>query len=231
MKTLGKSLANKIATVIVALALLVAGLFAVKHFFPNIFGGTTKAQYHFVLKKFTKENELVVAGAEVDTLRQQTFTNNEIKNWPDWSEPITNFFVSRKLTVKVPVSTEFKLELKNISKNDVLIKDNVLTFKKPLIVKVDSQQNGKIKADNSNGVVDKVVDAATSGTAAQEFLDDKTQETIRKTSDFVMNDASRQEKVRKYAEQDLEQLLNLKEGEKLTVKLNLDDLKFKNIDK
>ena len=39
-----------------------------------------------------------------------------------------------------------------------------------------------------------------------------------------------QKKVAKYASQDLEKLLNLKSDDKISVKINVSDLKFENID-
>lgn len=62
--------------------------------------------------------------------------------------------------MKIPVKTEFKLELADISKNDIDIKNNVLTFKNPLTVKVDSQKEGELEIlKASSGIVDKAVDA------------------------------------------------------------------------
>ncbi len=231
MKTIGKALANKIAMIIIILLVVVIGFFAIKYFIPNLFGGTTSSQYKTIVKKFSQESELVVAGAESETTASHTFTNDNIKSWPNWAKPIVSVVVGRNVTVSVPIKTEFKLELKGITSKDVNIKNNVLTFRHPITVEVDSQQNGLIKANNSDGIVDKIVDAATSGAKAQEFLDNKTQETISKTSDNVMNDSERQTKVLKFAQEDLENLLNLGSKEHLSVELHQKDLKFINIDK
>lgn len=231
MKTIGKALANKIATIIIILLVVVIGFFTIKHFIPNLFGGTTTSQYETIVKKFSQESKLVVAGAESETTANHTFTNDNVKDWPDWAKPIVAVIVGRDVTVSIPIKTEFKLELKGITPKDVNIKNNVLTFKHPITVEVDSQQDGLIKANNSNGIIDKVVDAATSGSKAQEFLDAKAQETLAITSDNVLNNKERQNKVLNFAQKDLENLLNLGNKEHLSVKLNQNDLKFTNIDK
>ncbi|MCO4624077.1 hypothetical protein Si046_01725 [Streptococcus infantarius subsp. infantarius] len=127
--------------------------------------------------------------------------------------------------------TEFKLELADISKNDIDIKNNVLTFKNPLTVKVDSQKEGELEIlKASSGIVDKAVDVVTSDKKAMEFLDKKSQTAIYETSNDVMKQEKYQKKVAKYISQDLEQLLNLKSNDKISVKVNVSDLKFENID-
>ena len=62
------------------------------------------------------------------------------------------------------------------------------------------------------------------------FLDEKSQNAIYKTSNNVMAQEKYQKKVAKYASQDLEKLLNLKSDDKISVKINVSDLKFENID-
>lgn len=214
--------------------LLVVGL-GVFWFRNSIFAwfqGTHTAQYKFVIKKFEAESKLVVAGAEVDMTVPQSFDNNKLKEWPDWTEPITKLFVGREMSVDIPVQTEFKLVLEGIGQSDVQIQNNTLTFKKPVLVEVDSQQHGEIKiSNNSNGIVDKAVDVFTSGQKAQEFLNDKSQEAIYKTSEEVLNDAKRQEKVAAFAETALENLLNLNSEEKLEVEIEVADLNFQIVDK
>ena len=118
-----------------------------------------------------------------------------------------------------------------IAQNDIEIKDNVLTFKNPLTVKVDSQKEGGLEIlSSSSGIVDKTVDVVTSNKKAMEFLDEKSQNAIYKTSNNVMAQEKYQKKVAKYASQDLEKLLNLKSDDKISVKINVSDLKFENID-
>ena len=56
MKTLGKALADKIATIIILIIILTAGFFVVKHFIPNIFARTTSSRYGTVVEKFTCNN-------------------------------------------------------------------------------------------------------------------------------------------------------------------------------
>ena len=74
MKTIGKSVANKIALLIVLVGLLGLGWWYLKN--HNPFNGSAKTQYSFVVKKFSKENMLLVAGADVETTQNQEFTNN-----------------------------------------------------------------------------------------------------------------------------------------------------------
>ena len=184
-----------------------------------------------LLKRFSKRHELLVAEAAAETTQTQSFNSNTTKDWPDWTKTIADLIVSRKLEVKIPVKTEFKLELTDISQNDIEIKDNVLTFKNPLTVKVDSQKEGGLEIlSSSSGIIDKTVDVVTSNKKAMEFLDEKSQNAIYKTSNNVMAQEKYQKKVAKYASQDLEKLLNLKSDDKISVKINVSDLKFENID-
>lgn len=195
MKTVGKFFAKKLASLLVLLLVVGLGVFWFRNGIFAWFQGTHKVQYEFVIKKFEAESKLVVAGTEVDTTVPQSFDNNKLKEWPDWTEPITKLFVGREMTVDIPVQTEFKLVLEGIDQSDVQIQNNTLTFKKPVLVEVDSQQHGEIKiSNNSNGLLDKAVDVFTSGQKAQEFLNDKSQEAIYKTSEEVLNDVERQEK-------------------------------------
>lgn len=232
MKTIGKYLAKKVAGIILLVGLLAIGILLVQKQFSGAFSGSHTAQYEFVIKRFEAESKLVVAGAEVDTTADHTFENDELKEWPDWTQPITKFFVSRELTVEIPIQTEFKLVLKGIDKSDITVQNNTLTFKKPLVVEVDSQQVGNVTlSKSSNGLVDKAVDVFTSGQKAQEFLNEKSQEAIYKTSEEVLNDAERQEKVAAFAETALENLLNLNSEEKLEVEIEVSDLNFQIVDK
>ena len=63
-----------------------------------------------------------------------------------------------------------------------------------------------------------------------EFLEEKSQDAIYATSENVMNDMERREKVAKYAEEALENLLNLNSEQKIDVKINVENLTFINID-
>ena len=56
MKTIGKSVANKIALLIVLVGLLGLGWWYLKN--HNPFNGSAKTQYSFVVKKFSKENNM-----------------------------------------------------------------------------------------------------------------------------------------------------------------------------
>lgn len=232
MQLIKKYLAKKIASLLVLLLILVGGFFAVRHFLPDWFSGTLSSKYEFVITRFERESQLVVAGADVETTANHVFTNDHLKDWPDWTKPLTKALVGRDLEVEIPVKTEFKLELKNLTKNDVAVQNGVLTFKKPLTVYVDSQTTGlpDIKKSGS-GLVDKAVDLFTSSKKAQEFLGAKSQEALYKTSEHVLGDTERQEKVAKFASQSLENLLNLDNDATLTVNLTVDDLVFVNVDK
>ncbi len=136
MKEIGKYLTKKVAGIILIVGLLVIGFLLVQKQFLGTFSGSHTAQYEFVIKKFEAESKLVVAGAEVDTTANHTFENDELKEWPDWTHPITKLFVSRELTVEIPIQTEFKIVLKGIDKSDITVQNNTLTFKKPLVVEV-----------------------------------------------------------------------------------------------
>ena len=233
MKSIGKALGKEIARIVVILVVIATVVFYLKgnNWFKKIFDGDTEDKYEFVVKRFSKRHELLVAEAAAESTQTQSFNSNTTKDWPDWTKTIADLIVSRKLEVKIPVKTEFKLELTDISQNDIEIKDNVLTFKNPLTVKVDSQKEGGLEIlSSSSGIVDKTVDVVTSNKKAMEFLDEKSQNAIYKTSNNVMAQEKYQKKVAKYASQDLEKLLNLKSDDKISVKINVSDLKFENID-
>lgn len=109
MKTLGKAIANKIALVLVLCILITIGWLAVKQMNP--FNGATKSEYDFVLTKFSKKKELVVSEATTKNTTDKVFTSKVLKNWPDWTKPLTSIFVGRSVTLEVPITTEFKLNL------------------------------------------------------------------------------------------------------------------------
>ncbi|MGT2771581.1 hypothetical protein [Streptococcus marimammalium] len=230
MKFLGKFIANKLLTIAIILALVGGILFTFKNSLMSMFNGTNSADYEFVIERFSRQTKLVVADADVKTTRNQKFENDNLKDWPDWTKPITKVFVGRNLVVDIPVKTEFKIDLNDISSNNITIKNNVLTFNKKLLIEVDSQQEGDITiSKQSNGVVDKVVDAFTSGTKAQEFLSEKTKETVHKTSKYVLDE--KKNNVIEHAEESLEQVINLDSERNIDVVLNEDDIEFKIVDK
>lgn len=231
MKIVGKFFAKKLASLLVLLAVLAIGAIIFRNSISLWFQGTHTVQYESIIKKFEAKSKLVVAGAEVDKTANYTFENDKLKDWPGWTKPITKFFIGREISVNIPIQTEFKLVLRGIKPSDVRIQNNMLTFKKPLVVEVDSQQRGTIKISNANnGLIDKAVDAFTSGQKAQEFLTDKSQEAMYETSREVLQDPERKAKVAVFAKMALENLLNLNTDKKLEVDLNLDNLDFQIVD-
>lgn len=228
MKTLGKVLANKIATIIILVILFGGAFWYVK---GRVGVGTTSSEYSFVIKRFSKKNQLLIADADVATTSEKQFDAELTKDWPEWTKWIADVIVSRKVVMEIPVKTEFKLELEGLDKDDIHIENQVLTFKKSLTVYVDSQKNGETTIKNSSsGLLDMGVDLITGSKKAMEFLEEKSQDAIYATSENVMNDMERREKVAKYAEEALENLLNLNSEQKIDVKINVENLTFINID-
>ena len=188
--------------------------------------------YDFVISKFTEKNELVVADATVDTNAKKTFTPEATKEWPSWIQPLVKLVSSRRIELKIPVKTEFKLVLNEIDKDDISIKDNKVTFRKPLTVNVDSQIEGDVEIVNSsNGLLDKAADMLTSGKSAQEFLNEEAQDTVYDTSEYIMEDKDTIKKVVKSAQKSLEEILNISSSSNISVELTEDDLTFVNVDK
>ena len=91
-----KQIRNRLTKILVPLLVLVALTCGLGFFFrdqlTHLFGGTTTADYNYVLKRFDKQIQLVVADAETDTTRKQTFQNDNLTEWPSWTETITRFF-------------------------------------------------------------------------------------------------------------------------------------------
>ncbi len=228
MKTLGKVLANKIATIIILVILFGGAFWYVK---GRVGVGTTSSEYSFVIKRFSKKNQLLIADADVTTTSEKQFDAELTKDWPEWTKWIADVIVSRKVVMEIPVKTEFKLELEGLDKDDIHIENQVLTFKKSLTVYVDSQKNGETTIKNSSsGLLDMGVDLITGSKKAMEFLEEKSQDAIYATSENVMNDMERRDKVAKYAEEALENLLNLNSEQKIDVKIDVENLTFVNID-
>ena len=228
MKTLGKVLANKIATIIILVILFGGAFWYVK---GRVGVGTTSSEYSFVIKRFSKKNQLLIADADVTTTSEKQFDAELTKEWPEWTKWIADVIVSRKVVMEIPVKTEFKLELEGLDKDDIHIENQVLTFKKSLTVYVDSQKNGETTIKNSSsGLLDMGVDLITGSKKAMEFLEEKSQDAIYATSENVMNDMERRDKVAKYAEEALENLLNLNSEQKIDVKIDVENLTFVNID-
>ncbi len=223
-----KIITNVISFIIIA-AIVVGGILiykSIKH------KNDIKAEYSYVIKKFSQKSELVVADAAIETSATQEFTSDATKDWPSWSEPIVKAFVGRTIEMKIPIKTEFKIVLKDISKDDVLIdRNNTLTFKKPLTVNVDSQIEGKIEIKNSkSGIIDRAVDAVTAGQKAQEFFTEKSEEAVYSTSEHIIKDQESINKVVKASKEALEEILNVASERKITVELTENDLTFVNID-
>lgn len=224
-----KKILTNIITFVIIVSILIGGFIIYKNSKKE---GQLKAEYKFVVKKFSKKSELVVADAEVSTSAKKEFKSEATKDWPAWTEPIVKAFVGRTIELNIPIKTEFKIVLKNISENDVEIdKNNNLKFKKPLIVNVDSQVVGEIEILNSkSGLIDKTVDVVTSGKKAQEFFSEKSIDAIYSTSEHVINDEKTINKVLKASEEALENVLNVSSNRKINIELAKEDLIFTNVD-
>lgn len=224
-----KKIATNVISFIIIIAILLGGFLIYKNSKDQ---KKLKAEYKYVVKKFTQKNELVVADAEVETSAKKEFKSDATKDWPSWTEPIVKAFVGRTIELNVPVKTEFKIVLKDISEDDVVIDGkNTLKFKKPLTINVDSQVEGEIEILNSkSGLIDKTVDVVTSGQKAQEFFSEKSADAIYSTSEFVIKDEKTIKKVIPAAEEALENVLNVSSNKKIDVVLTKDDLVFVNVD-
>ena len=224
-----KKILINVVSFIIIITIILTSIFIYKNYKKK---KEIKAEYKYVIKKFSKKSELVVADAAIETSVKKEFTSDTTKDWPSWTEPIVKAFVGRTIELKIPVKTEFKIVLQGITENDVIIdKNNILKFKKPLTVNVDSQIEGKIEIINSkSGIIDKTVDIVTSGQKAQEFFSEKSEDAVYSTSEFIIKDKKSKNKVVKYAEEALEGVLNISSKEKIDVILTDKDLKYVNID-
>lgn len=224
-----KKIATNVISFIIIIAILLGGFLIYKNSKDQ---KKLKAEYKYVVKKFTQKSELVVADAEVETSAKKEFKSDATKDWPSWTEPIVKAFVGRTIELNVPVKTEFKIVLKDISEDDVVIDGkNTLKFKKPLTINVDSQVEGEIEILNSkSGLIDKTVDVVTSGQKAQEFFSEKSADAIYSTSEYVIKDEKTIKKVISAAEEALENVLNVSSNKKIDVVLTKDDLVFVNVD-
>lgn len=212
------------------IAVIIMGVFSIYRSYKH--NKELEKTYDFVISKFTEKNELVVADATVDTNAKKTFTPEATKEWPSWIQPLVKLVSSRRIELKIPVKTEFKLVLNEIDKDDISIKDNKVTFRKPLTVNVDSQIEGDVEIVNSsNGLLDKAADMLTSGKSAQEFLNEKSQDTVYDTSEYIMEDKDTVKRVVKSAQKSLEEILNISSSSNISVELTEDDLTFVNVDK
>ncbi|WP_293693936.1 hypothetical protein [Streptococcus sp. UBA3373] len=90
MKSIGKALGKEIARILVILAVIAAVVFYLKgnNWFKKIFEGDTEDKYEFVVKRFSKRHELLVAEAAAETTQTQRFNSNATKDWPDWTKKI-----------------------------------------------------------------------------------------------------------------------------------------------
>ena len=224
---------KKIVVNVVSFIIILGILFGVFLIYKNYKRSKEiKAEYNYVIKKLSKKSELVVADAAIETSAKKEFTSDSTKGWPSWTEPIVKAIISRTIELKIPIKTEFKIVLEGITKDSVIIdRNNILKFKKPLTVNVDSQIEGKIEILNSkSGIIDKTVDVVTAGQKAQEFFSEKSEDAVYSTSEHVMNDSKSINKVIKYAEEALEDILNVSSDKKIDVVLTNKDLVFVNID-
>jgi len=224
-----KKIVVNVVSFIIIVGVVFGGFFIYKNYKKN---KEIKAEYNYVIKKLSKKSELVVADAAIVTSAKKEFTSDTTKGWPSWTEPIVKAVMSRTIELKIPIKTEFKIVLEGITKDSVIIdRNNILKFKKPLTVNVDSQIEGKIEILNSkSGIIDKTVDVVTAGQKAQEFFSEKSEDAVYSTSEHVMNDTKSIDKVIKYAEEALEDILNVSSDRKIDVKLTRNDLSFVNVD-
>jgi len=224
-----KKIVINVVSFIIIVGILFGGFLIYKNYKKN---KEIMAEYNYVIKKLSKKSELVVADAAIETSAKKEFTSDSTKGWPSWTEPIFKTVVGRTIELKIPVKTEFKIVLEGITKDSVVIdRNNILKFKKPLTVNVDSQIEGKIEILNSkSGIIDKTVDVLTAGQKAQEFFSEKSEDAVYSTSEHVMNDSNSINKVIKYAEESLEDILNVSSDKKIDVVLTNKDLVFVNID-
>lgn len=224
-----KKVVINVVSFIIIVGILFGGFLIYKNYKKN---KEITAEYNYVIKKLSKKSELVVADAAIETSAKKEFTSDSTKGWPSWTEPIVKAIISRTIELKIPIKTEFKIVLEGITKDSVIIdRNNILKFKKPLTVNVDSQIEGKIEILNSkSGIIDKTVDVVTSGQKAQEFFSEKSEDAVYSTSEHIMNDSKSINKVIKYAEEALEDILNVSSNKKIDVVLTNKDLIFVNID-
>lgn len=224
-----KKVVINVVSFIIIVGILFGGFLIYKNYKKN---KEITAEYSYVIKKLSKKSELVVADAAIETSAKKEFTSDATKGWPTWTEPIVKTVVGRTIELKIPVKTEFKIVLEGITKDSVMIdKRNVLKFKKPLTVNVDSQIEGKIEILNSkSGIIDKTVDVLTAGQKAQEFFSEKSEDAVYSTSEHIINDSESINKVVKYAEEALEGILNVSSDNNIDVVLTKNDLVFVNVD-
>jgi len=224
-----KKIVVNVVSFIIIVGVVFGGFLIYKNYKKN---KEIKAEYNYVIKKLSKKSELVVADAAIVTSAKKEFTSDATKGWPSWTEPIVKAVMSRTIELKIPIKTEFKIVLEGITKDSVIIdRNNILKFKKPLTVNVDSQIEGKIEILNSkSGIIDKTVDVVTAGQKAQEFFSEKSEDAVYSTSEHVLNDTKSIDKVIKYAEEALEDILNVSSDRKIDVKLTKNDLVFVNVD-
>ena len=224
-----KKVVTNVLTIVIIVGLLVGGFIIYRNYKRN---KQLKQEYSYVVKKFSKKSELVVADAAIQTSAKKTFTSDATKDWPTWTQPIVKAFVGRTIEMKIPVKTEFKIQLMGLNKSDINIDRNYkLTFNKPLTVNVDSQIEGEIELINSSsGILDKAADVLTSGKSSQDFFIEKSQDTVYSTSEFIIKDEESIKKVVKYSEEALENVLNLSSDKKIDVVLTEKDLVFVNVD-
>ena len=72
MKSIGKALGKEIARIVVILVVIATVVFYLKgnNWFKKIFDGDTEDKYEFVVKRFSKRHELLVAEAAAEVLIQ-----------------------------------------------------------------------------------------------------------------------------------------------------------------
>lgn len=229
MIKLVKALVRKVLLLIVLALLVLGGIWYVKR---DLFGGSLQSNYGLVVKRLTKQRQLLVADATVETQAEKVFNADWTKDWPDWLAGLTDLLVSRKAQLRIPVKTEFKLELANIRQEDLVITNQEIRFKRPLIIYVDSQKIGEMTVENaSTGLVDKVVDVVTGSQKALEFLEERSQELLDETSQSLLMDEIQREKVARFAQEALQEVLALDSDQPLKVVLTPSDLVFQNKDR
>jgi signal transduction histidine kinase len=232
MKKIKKTLFAVIGIVILAVVVTMG-----VQLFNNLNNTRTSTETSTLIKKFESTSKLQVT--EITSV--QTYTTKDTKafteNWPDIAKnTFATIVAGREMTFQGDVTTDVKLNLKQLTASDISLKDGVFTVTKPIETELTSNLDGaSVKIISSwRAMLDIIADWLTTGSQAWAIenaskMEDATSDAIiegeiLKTSDQVDIDAKA--RILTDANKALSDFLSNALGKSVTAKLTMNDLEF-----
>jgi hypothetical protein len=203
----------------------------------NLNNTNTTTETSTLIKKFESTSKLEVT--EITSV--QTFTTKDTKafteNWPEIAKnTFATIVAGREMTFQGDVTTDVKLNLKQLTASDISLKDGVFTVNTPIETELTSNLDGStVKIISSwRAMLDIIADWLTTGSQAWAIenaskMEAATSDAIIKgesLKDLDQKDIDPKARILTDANKALSDFLSNTLGKTVKAELTLDDLKF-----